>query len=182
MLLLRETGRGGCRLTVQPGANEIPCTLARQKAGELSQRDATGRGGDCGEIKPAPCLSGSRASSPRKQPQGWEGCFSTWVFTRVCAQSLQACLTLCNPVDYSPPGSSVHRILQARILECQPGSSVHRILQARILEWVAMPSARGSSQPRNQTFISCDSCIAGRFFTAEPPGKPPCGLIHVKIH
>ena len=49
------------------------------------------------------------------------------------------------------------------------GSSVQEILQVRILEWVAMPSSRDSSQPRDQT---CDSCIAGRFFTAEPPGKP----------
>ena len=45
---------------------------------------------------------------------------------------------------------------------CQPGSSVHGILQARILEWVAFPFSRGSSQPRNQTQVSC---IAGRFFT-----------------
>ena len=49
------------------------------------------------------------------------------------------------------------------------GSSVHGIFQARILDWVAMIFSRGSSQPRNQTQISC---IAGRFFTAEPPGKP----------
>ena len=44
----------------------------------------------------------------------------------------QSCPTLCNPMDYSPPGSSVHGVLQARILE-----------------WVAMPSSRGSSQPRD---------------------------------
>ena len=50
-----------------------------------------------------------------------------------------------------------------------PGSSVHGILQARILEWVAISFSRGSSQPRDQT---CVSCIAGRFFTAELPGKP----------
>ena len=43
-----------------------------------------------------------------------------------CAKSLQSCLTLCDPMDYS-----------------LPGSSVHGILQARILEWVAMPSCRG---------------------------------------
>ena len=63
------------------------------------------------------------------------------------AKLLQLCLTLCNPMDYN-----------------LPGSSVHGILQARILEWVAMPSSRGSSQPRDWT---CESCIAGRFFTAE---------------
>ena len=43
-----------------------------------------------------------------------------------------------------------------------PGSSVHGILQARILEWVAMPSSRGSSQPRDRTQVSC---IADGFFT-----------------
>ena len=47
------------------------------------------------------------------------------------------------------------------------GFSVHGILQARILEWVAMPSSRGSSLPR-ETHISCVSCIAGRFITTEP--------------
>ena len=45
-------------------------------------------------------------------------------------------------------------------------------LWARTLEWVAMPSSRGSSQPRDQTRVSCVSCIAGGFFTTEPPGKP----------
>ena len=46
-------------------------------------------------------------------------------------------LTLCNPIDCRPPGSSVHGILQARILE-----------------WVAMPSSRVSSQPGDQTHVS----------------------------
>ena len=40
-----------------------------------------------------------------------------------------------------------------------PGSSVHRILQARILEWVAMPSSRGSSRPRDRICVSYVSCI-----------------------
>ena len=43
-----------------------------------------------------------------------------------------------------------------------PGSSIHGILQARILEWVAIPFFRGSSQPRDWTQVSC---TAGRFFT-----------------
>ena len=43
-----------------------------------------------------------------------------------------------------------------------PGSSVHGILQARILEWVAIPFSRGSSWPRNRIWVSC---VAGRFFT-----------------
>ena len=50
------------------------------------------------------------------------------------------------------------------------------ILQARILEWVAMPSSRGSSRPRDQTQVSC---IAVRFFTVEPLGKP-CLLLEDK--
>ena len=49
------------------------------------------------------------------------------------------------------------------------GSPVHRILQARILGWVAMPSFRGSSQPRDQTQVFCTT---GRFFTNQSPEKP----------
>ena len=70
------------------------------------------------------------------------------------AKSLQLCVTLWDPVDCSPPGSSVHKILQARILE-----------------WVAISFSRGSSQPRDRTQVSCGSYTAGRFFTAEPPGE-----------
>ena len=43
-----------------------------------------------------------------------------------------------------------------------PGSSVHGVLKARILEWIAIPFSSGSSQPRDQTQVSS---IAGRFFT-----------------
>ena len=46
------------------------------------------------------------------------------------------------------------------------------ILQARILEWVAMPSSRGSSRPRDRTHASCVSYIAGGFFTTGPLEKP----------
>ena len=49
------------------------------------------------------------------------------------------------------------------------GSSVHGILQARILEWAAISFSRGSSQSRDQTYLSC---IVGGFFTTGPPGKP----------
>ena len=49
------------------------------------------------------------------------------------------------------------------LMDCSlPGSSIHRILQARILEWVAISFSRGSSWPRDRTRVSC---IAGRFFT-----------------
>ena len=54
----------------------------------------------------------------------------------------QLCPTLCNPLYCS-----------------LPGSAVHGILQARMLEWVAIPFSRGSSQPRDQTRVSCVSCI-----------------------
>ena len=57
------------------------------------------------------------------------------------------------------------------------GFSVHGILQARVLEWVAMPYSRGSSQPRDQTHVSHVSYFAGRFLTAEPPGKPLYGWL-----
>ena len=60
----------------------------------------------------------------------------------MCAKSLQSHSTLCNPTDCSPPGSSVHRILQVRMLE-----------------WVAMPSSRGSSWRRDQIHVSNMSCI-----------------------
>ena len=58
-------------------------------------------------------------------------------------------------------------------MDCSPPDScVQGILQARILEWVTMPSSRGSSWPRDRTCVSCGSCIAGRFLTAEPWGRP----------
>ena len=56
---------------------------------------------------------------------------------RTRAKSLQLCTTLWDTMDHSPPGSSVHGILQARTLE-----------------WVSMPSSRGSSRPRGQTHPS----------------------------
>ena len=62
-----------------------------------------------------------------------------------------------------------------------PTSSVHGILQARMLKWVAMPSSMGPSQPRDQTHVSCISCTADRFFTAEPWGKHQENLSSLKI-
>ena len=57
-------------------------------------------------------------------------------------------------------------------MDCSPpGSSVHAIFQARVLEWVAISSPRVPSQSRDQTYIICVSCIAGRFFITESPGK-----------
>ena len=70
---------------------------------------------------------------------------------RVCTHSHSVVSSSCHPMDCSPPGSSVHGILQARILE-----------------WGDMPSSKESSWPRDQTCISSISCIAGGLFTAEP--------------
>ena len=67
------------------------------------------------------------------------------------AKLFQSCLTLFNSMDHSPPGSSVHGILQARTLE-----------------WVVTPSSRGSSQSRDQTHISYISCTGKRLFSAPP--------------
>ena len=76
-------------------------------------------------------------------------------FACMHTQSLHLCLTLCNLMDCS-----------------LPGSSVHGIFLGRILEWVAMPSSRRSSLPRDRTCISCVSCITSGFFTTEPLRKP----------
>ena len=70
---------------------------------------------------------------------------NSWQLLLAHAKSPQLCLILWDPRDYSPPGSSVHGILLARMLE-----------------WLAVPFSRGSSHPRDQTK---DFCIAGRFFT-----------------
>ena len=89
---------------------------------------------------------------------------STHTHTCVCVcMCAQSCLTLCDPRDSSPPGSSVHGIFQARVLK-----------------WVVISYSRRSSQPRDRTHFSCISCI-GRWFlyhwaTWENP------YIHTHIH
>ena len=85
------------------------------------------------------------------------GCIYLSIYS-VCVSTklLQSCQTVCDPLDWSPSGSSVHGILQARILE-----------------WVTMPSSRGSSWPRDWTRFSCISCI-GRWvlYHKHHPGSP----------
>ena len=82
-----------------------------------------------------------------------------YLYTRMLAQLLHLCPTLCDPMDCSPQGSSVHGILEARILE-----------------WVPMPSSRRFLQPRDWTDVSCISCIADEVFTAATLGKPPISI------
>ena len=66
----------------------------------------------------------------------------------MCAKSFQLCPTVCDPIDCSPPGSSVHGILQAEILE-----------------WVAIPFSRGSSDPGIELVPLMPPALVGRFFT-----------------
>ena len=78
-----------------------------------------------------------------------------------CAQArahAQSCLTLCNPMDGSPPGSFFHGISQARILE-----------------WVSISFSRGSSWPKDRTHVSCVSCN-GRWFLYQLNHQGSCML------
>ena len=102
-----------------------------------------------------------------------------WKGTCMCTKSLKSCPTPCDPVDCGPPSFSVHGILQARTLE-----------------WVAMPSSRRSSQPRDWICVSYVSCIGRRFLpycaTREAPSqsvgksfsKLPVSVIpiHIRTH
>ena len=151
-------------------------------------------------------------------------CVCVCVCVHACIYTHTLTWTLCDPMDCSPPGSSVHGILQqecssglphpppgdlpdpgielasfmspaltggffttshlgspdfkvkVRVSQscqtlCDPlNYTVHGILQAGILEWVAFPSSRGSSQPRDQTQVSH---ITGGFFTCWAKEKPP---------
>ena len=76
------------------------------------------------------------------------------VYMCVCVLVTESCLTLCDPMDYSPPGSSVHRMLQARTLE-----------------WVAMPSSRGifPTQGLNPGLLHCRQIL----YHPSHPGSPP---------
>ena len=100
------------------------------------------------------------------------------------SEVVQLCLTLSDPMDCSPPGSSVHGIFQARVLEwgaiafseslscvqlfATPWTVAHQaplpmqILQARVSEWLAMPSSRESCQPKDGIQVSH---IPGGLFT-----------------
>ena len=78
-------------------------------------------------------------------------------FSGLCmyARCFELCLTFWDPMDCSPPGSSLHGILQARILK-----------------WVSRPSSRESSQPGDQTHISLSPALQAGSFLIVPPGKP----------
>ena len=98
----------------------------------------------------------TRVSSLRVQ----QGCVC--VHTRVHAQS---CPVLCNPMDCRPPGSSVHGIIQARILE-----------------WVLpFPPLGDLPDPGIELASLVPPTLAGKFLTTEPPGKPTMGLVRTNL-
>ena len=100
----------------------------------------------------------------------WEIILEIYIYIHTCACMLRHLIhvQLCeNPMDCSPPGSSVHGILQVRILE-----------------WVAMLSSRGSSWPRDWTCacVSHISCIGRRvLLPLASPGKPVCVCVCVCV-
>ena len=96
----------------------------------------------CWNGKPPPSLTLELVSEPS---------LCVCVCVCVCVLVAQSCPTLCDPMDSS-----------------LPDFSVHRILQARILEWIAIPFSRRTSQPRGQTLVSY---ITGIFFTIWATGK-----------
>ena len=132
-----------------------------------------------GEAKLTAADRSQKSRSPCGLKQWWRGFRESAMADHVCMHA-QMCPTLCGPMDCSPPGSSVHGILQARVLE-----------------QVAISHSRGSLPPRDWAQISTSPPLTGRFFTTEPPGKHAmdwrcsiswsglwlCGCLHrLKIH
>ena len=72
----------------------------------------------------------------------------------MCVKSLESCLTLCDPMDCSPPDSSVHGILQARVLG-----------------WLPFPSPEDLPNPGTEPVSLMSPALSGRFFTWEAPGE-----------
>ena len=97
--------------------------------------------------------------------QHWIICVCVCVCVWVCVCKVaQSCPTLCNSMDCNPPDPSVHGISQATILE-----------------WVAISFARRSSQHRDQTRVSCVSCLAGSYLSLWSPGKL-CSNTKLKVN
>ena len=99
---------------------------------------------------------------PRSGFESWIYHFTSCLAVPVRAQS---CLTLCNPMDCNPPGSSVHGIFQARILE-----------------WLAISFSGGSSWPRDQTWASCISCIGRQILYQLSHWRSPWEQVILWLH
>ena len=144
-------GGGGSvcfRLASEAGASPAP--EPKGTDGHCRGSRPSWGGGACGEMGWACAgLRGPRPAGSLRLAEGTGaplGRLSQRALSEV--KLAQSCPTLCDPMDCSPPGSSVHGVLQARTLE-----------------WAAIPISRGSSPPRGQ---AQGSCMAGGFFTACP--------------
>ena len=84
-----------------------------------------------------------------------------YLYLLIACSVSQLCPTLCDPMDCSPPGFSVHGILQARILE-----------------WVPFPPPGDLPHPGIEPASLASPALAGEFFTTEPPKKPYLYLLH----
>ena len=113
--------------------------------------------GDAGRILIwiPPRMSGCQHPFPQR-PKRSKSQLTGWVLVSAAlwAMCVLSRVWLCDPMDCSPPGSSIHWILQARTLE-----------------WVAISSSRGSSWPKDWNCVSGVSCIAGGFFTCWAMGE-----------
>ena len=101
---------------------------------------------DVDKFSPSPvsfCLCMCTEIRGQKQKWEWPGCNLQKNVKMLVSQSCAWQITVCNPMDCN-----------------LPGSSVHEILQTRILEWITIPFSRGSSRHRDRTWVSC---IAGGF-------------------
>ena len=91
--------------------------------------------------------------------------FNNIYLINVCGWDSQLCPTLCDSMDYS-----------------LPGSSVHGISQAKVLEWVAISFSRGSCYPGIEPWSLTSSVLAGGFFITESPEKPQwCCVLRTKF-
>ena len=142
-----------------PGVHQAPLQLRSEFAERLQLRPERSTLVPCTPVHRAPCNSPQKNPEQGEKPLGLRTLRGTaltkflqltvlWVSVLVP----QSCLTLCNLMDGSPPGSFVHGILQARILD-----------------WVVFSFSRGSSLPSGETQVSR---TAGRFSTIWATGKP----------
>ena len=131
------------RVPIQ-GEETVRCTL-RAKKKDLQGTLSPGKGYQRGLVKTASPNKSTHQLTVRREARA----VSSWGESE--SEVTQSCPTPCDPMDCSPPGSSAHGVLQARILE-----------------WVAIPISRASSWPRDRTYVSCASCIRDKrssFFT-----------------
>ena len=120
--------------------------MEKEKGQEAGQEEGLRRGG------PAPQMWGEGPRKRRGHGAEKEAVSSPSSGSEREREVAQSCPTLCDPMDCS-----------------LPGSSVHGVFQARVLEWIAISFAKGSSQPRNRTQVSFKQADA---LLSEPPGKP----------